>query len=124
MYADVSQVANELTKSIVQVNISKTVCNSSCSARCFCIRERLQVVTEYKYLVDLIDSRLSFKAQVKKVCNRVKFSLLNFRFIRDCMSTEAAMTYEYSMVISHIIYSLSTCSQASTTLKPFESLYK
>ena len=87
--------------------------------------ERLQVVSEYKYLRVLIDSTLSFKARVKKVCNRVKFNLSNFRVIRDYMSTEVAKMYMYSMVISHIIYCLTTWSQASnTTLKPIESLYK
>ncbi len=40
--------------------------------------ERLQVVSEYKYLSVLIDSKLSFKAQVKKFCNWVRFSLSNF----------------------------------------------
>ncbi len=97
MYADdtviyihgssVSQVANELTESLVhvaawleqcclQLNISKTVCmfitktkNLSVVPDVFVSGERLQVVSEYKYLGVLIDSKLSFKAQVKKVCN-------------------------------------------------------
>ncbi len=81
--------------------------------------ERLQVVSEYKYLGVLIDSKLSFKAQVKKVCNRVRFSLSNLRFIRDYMSSDAALMYMHSMIISHITYCLTTWSQASiTTLKP------
>ena len=150
MYADdtviyvhggsMTQVANELTNSMahvtarlkqccLQLNVSKTVCmfftktnSSSVEPDVFVSGERLQVVSEYKYLVVLIDSKLSFKAQVKKVCNRVKFNLSNFRFIRDYMSTEM---YMHSMVISHIIYCLTTWSQASnTTLKPIESLYK
>ncbi len=84
--------------------------------------ERLQVVSEYKYLGVLIDSKLSFKAQV---CNRVRFSLSNFRFIHDYMSSDAALMYMHSMIISHITYCLTTWSQASiTTLKPLESLYK
>ncbi len=49
----------------------------------FASGERLQVVSEYKYLGVLIDSKLSFMAQVKKVYNRVRFSLSNFRFICD-----------------------------------------
>ncbi len=153
MYADdtviyihgssVSQVANELTESLVhvaawleqcclQLNISKTVCmfitktkNLSVVPDVFVSGERLQVVSEYKYLGVLIDSKLSFKAQVKKVCNRVRFSLSNFRFIRDYMSSDAALMYMHSMIISHITYCLTTWSQASiTTLKPLESLYK
>ncbi len=63
--------------------------------------ERLQVVSEYKYLGVLIDSKLSFKAQVK---NRVRFTLSNFRFIRDYMSSDAALIYMHSMIISHITY--------------------
>lgn len=117
MYADdtviyihgnnVQQVSNELTKSLVkitawleqcclQLNVAKTVGmflsktnSTSVVPDVFVSGERLQVVSEYKCLGVLIDSRLSFKAQVKKVCNQVKFSLSNFRFIRDYMSTES-----------------------------------
>ncbi len=86
MYADdtviyihrssVSQVANELTESLVhvaawleqcclQLNISKTVCmfitktkNLSVVPDVFVSGERLQVVSEYKYLGVMIDSKL------------------------------------------------------------------
>ncbi len=131
-----SQVANELTESLVhvaawleqsclQLNISKTVCmfiaktkDLSVVPDVFVSGERLQVVSEYKYLGVLIDSKLSFKAQV----NRVRFSLSNFRFIRDYMSSDAALIYMHSMIISHITYCLTTWSHASiTTLKPLES---
>ncbi len=153
MYADntviyvhgssMTQVADKLTNSMahvtawlkqccLQLNVSKTVCmfftkknSPSVEPDIFVSGERLQVVSEYKYLGVLVDSKLSFKAQVKKVCNRVKFNLSNFRFIRDYMSTEAAKMYMHSMVFSHIIYCLTTWSQASnTSLKPIESLYK
>ncbi len=41
------------------------------------------------------------------------------------MSSDAALMYMHSMIISHITYCLTTWSQASiTTLKPLESLYK
>uniref|UniRef100_A0A8C2IBW3 Reverse transcriptase domain-containing protein n=1 Tax=Cyprinus carpio TaxID=7962 RepID=A0A8C2IBW3_CYPCA len=90
MYADdtviyihrssISQVASEPTESLVhvtawleqcclQLNISKTVCmfftktnSSSVVPDVFVSGERLQVVSEYKYLCVLIYSRLSFKA--------------------------------------------------------------
>lgn len=79
----------------------------------------------YLYLGVMIDSKLNFKAQVKKVCNQVKFSVSNFRFTRDYMSTETAMMSMYSIVISHITFCLTTWSQASTTtLKSLQSLYK
>ncbi len=153
MYADdtviyihgssMTQVANELTNSMVnvsawlkenclQLNVSKTVCMSFSKSNSI-IKEpdvyvsgvRLQVVPQYKYLGILIDSKLTFKAQVKKVCKQVKFNLYNFKFIRDCMSLEAAKMYMFSMVISHMTFCLTTWSQASSvTLKPLESLYK
>ncbi len=82
-------------------------------------------MSEYKYLCVLIDSKLSFKAQVKKFCNWVRFSLSNFRFIHDYMSSEVALMYVHSTIISYITYCLTTWLQASiTTLKPLESLYK
>ncbi len=85
------------------------------------LKRRMFTCPQYKYLGILIDSKLTFKAQVKKV----KFNLYNFMFIRDYMSLEAAKMYMYSMVISHMTYCLSTWSQASSvTLKPLESLYK
>ncbi len=41
------------------------------------------------------------------------------------MSSDAALIYMHSMIISHITYCLTTWSHASiTTLKPLESLYK
>ncbi len=80
---------------------------------------------QYKYLGILIDSKLTFKAQVKKVCKQVKLNLFNFKFIRDYMSLEAAKMYMYFMVIAHMTYCLTTWSQASSvTLKRLESLYK
>lgn len=141
--SNMTQVANELTNTMVhvttwleqcclQLNICKTVCIFFTKTKSSCVEpdifvsgERLQVVSQYKYLGVMIDSTLNFKAQVKKVCNRVKFSLSNFRFTRDYMSIEASLMYTHSMVLSHITYCLTTWSHASTTtLKPLESLYK
>ncbi len=87
--------------------------------------ERLQIDSEYKYLGVLIDSKLSFKSHVKRVCNRIKFNPSNFRYIRHQMSTQAAKMYTHSMIFSHIIYCLPIWSLASvTSLKPLQSLYK
>lgn len=45
---------------------------------------KLQVVQEFKYLsVIVLDSQLSFKKQVKKAVNVVKFNLASFRFVRN-----------------------------------------
>ncbi len=121
-----------LKENCLQLNVSKTVCMSFSKSNSI-IKEpdvyvsgvRLQVVPQYKYLGILIDSKLTFKAQVKKVCKQVKFNLYNFKFIRDCMSLESAKMYMFSMVISHMTFCLTTWSQASSvTLKPLESLYK
>lgn len=91
----------------------------------FVMGEKIKVVSEFKYLGILIDSRLTFKSQIKKVCKQVKFNIANFRYIRSHLSLQAAKMFMYSMVLSHITYCLTTWSQANkTTLKPLESLYK
>ncbi len=138
-----TQIANELTNSMVNVSallkenflkliVSKTVCMFVSKSNSI-IKEpgvyvsgvRRQVVPQYKYLEILTDSKLSIKAQVKKVCKQVTFNLYNFKFIRDHMSLDAAEMYMYSMVISHMTYCLTTWSQTSSvTLKPSESFYK
>ncbi len=150
MYADdtviythgnsLTQVANELTNSMVnvsawlkenclQLNVSKTLCRVFSKSNSI-IKEpdvyvsgvRLQVVPQYKYQGILIDSKLTFKAQVKKVCKQVKFNLYNFKFIRDYMSLEAAKMYMYSMVISNMTYCLTTWPQASSVTKTIRVL--
>ena len=51
--------------------------------------------------------------------------MANFRHIRSCMSTKAALIYMHSMIFSHITYCLTTWSQVSNTaLKPLHSLFK
>lgn len=154
MYADdtvvyvhgknISQVAEKLTKSMdnitawlkqscLQLNTSKRVemfftksnKNFSVEPNIFVSGERLQIMSEYKYLGVLIDSKLSFTSHVKRVCNRIKFNLMNFRHIRHQMSTQAAKMYMHSMILSHITYCLPIWSQAGvTSLNPLQSLYK
>ncbi|XDV32774.1 hypothetical protein PO909_003497 [Leuciscus waleckii] len=154
MYADdtvdyvhdrnIFQVAEKLTNamdnitawlkhSCLQLNTPKTVAmfftkfhkNFSVEPDIFVSGQRLQIVSEYKYLGVLIDSKLSFTSHVKRVCNRIKFTLSNFRHIRHQMSTQAAEMYMHSMIFSHITYCLPIWSQASvTSLKPLQSLYK
>ena len=87
--------------------------------------ERVGIVKKYKYLGIIIDSTLSFKDHVKKVCNNLRFTLSNFRHLRNHMSTQAARMYLFSLILSHINYCLPTWSNAnSTTLSPVISLYK
>jgi len=97
---NIAQVVEKLTNSMdsitawlkhscLQLNTSKTVAmfltkshkNFSVEPDIFVSGEKLQIVSEYKYLGVLIDSKLSF------VCNRIKYSLSNFRHIRHQMST-------------------------------------
>lgn len=84
MYMVAAQVADKLTNSMthvtawlkqccLQLNVSKTVCmfftkknSPSVEPDISVSGERLQVVSEYKYLGVLVDSKLSFKAQVKR----------------------------------------------------------
>uniref|UniRef100_A0A8C8E3R6 Reverse transcriptase domain-containing protein n=1 Tax=Oryzias sinensis TaxID=183150 RepID=A0A8C8E3R6_9TELE len=139
-----SQVAEKLTNAMVnitawlkysclQLNTSKTVAmfftksdnNLTAEPDVFVSGERLQIVSEYKYLGVLLDSKLSFKSHIKRVCNRIKFNLSNFRHIRHQMSTQSAKMYMHSMIFSHITYCLSVWSQAcNTSLKPVQTLYK
>ena len=87
--------------------------------------EKVGIVKKYKYLGIIIDSTLSFKDHVKKVSNNLRFTLSNFRHLRNHMSTQAARVYLFSLILSHINYCLPTWSIAnSTTLSPVMSLYK
>lgn len=87
--------------------------------------EKVQIVTEFKYLGIIIDSQLNFKSHATKTVNIIKFNLSNFRYIRNNMSTQAAKMFMHSMIFSHITYCLTSWSQADqTTLKPLQSLYK
>ena len=43
--------------------------------------EKFQVASDFKYLGIIVDSKLSFKKQVKKVNQITKFNLGHFRFI-------------------------------------------
>ena len=62
----------------------------NCKLNVYVSEEKLQVVSDFKYLGVILDSNLSFKKQVKKVIQITKFNLANFRFIRNCLTTEVA----------------------------------
>lgn len=121
-----------LNQCCLKLNITKTVAmffsrsnSSSVEPDVYVSGDRIQVVPEYKYLGVLIDSKLTFKSQVKRVCSRVKFNIANFCFIRSHLSMQATKIYMHAMVMSHINYCLTTWSQTNTTaLKPLETLYK
>ena len=138
-----TEVAAKLTKAMLkitawlnqcclQLNVSKTVGmffskTNDCSENpdVLVSGEKLEIVKEFKYLGIILDSNFNFRAHVKTVCKRIKFNLANFKFIRNSMSTQAAMMYMHSMIFSHMSYCLTSWSQANhTTLKPLQSLYK
>lgn len=84
------KVTSWLNHCCLQLNVSKTVCMFlSKSSRIDTEQDitisghRLKVVSEYKYLGLHLDSHLAFKTHIKRVCNKVKFSLANFRYIRN-----------------------------------------
>lgn len=67
--------------------------------------ERIQVVPEYKYYGVLINSKLTFKSQVKMVCSRDKFSVSNF--IRFHLPLQAAKVYKcrvtYQLLFNNLV---------------------
>jgi len=84
-----AHVAEWLNQSCLKLNVNKTVSMyfsksniANNQADIFVMGEKIKVVSEFKYLGILIDSKLTFKSQIKQVCNRVKFNIANFRFIR------------------------------------------
>ncbi|OOO00385.1 MAG: hypothetical protein ATN35_07545 [Epulopiscium sp. Nele67-Bin004] len=125
-------ITDWLKQNCLQLNVSKTVCMFFSKTKIHCPEpdvivdgERLRVVSDFKYLRVVIDNNLTFKEHIKKVSKCIKFNLANFRHVRSCMSTTAALMYMHSMILSHITYCLTTWSQASSTaLKPLFSLYK
>lgn len=62
----------------------------------------LAVLQEYRYSGVIIDSKLTFKSQVKKVTNKLKFTLATFRQIRNNLTVEAAKIDCSAMILSHI----------------------
>ena len=83
---------------------------------------RLSVIHEFKYLGIIIDSQLTFKTQVKKVVNRIKF---NFRHIRNNLTTEDSELYINAMILSHMNYCLTSWAKTGrTTLQSVETLYR
>ena len=124
-------VSDWLRNSCLHLNTSKTVCmffsrNSTLPDPDIVVNgNSIQVVSEFKYLGIILDSHLTFKKQVKKVTNTIKFNLANFRHIRPYLTIDAAKLFMHAMIFSHITYCFTTWSQTNTTnLKPIESLYK
>ena len=82
-------------------------------------------VNEFKYLGVTLDSTLTFKSHIKKMSQKLKYNLLNFKHIRNSLTVEASKTYFNAMILAYCHYCMSCWSQASTSvLKPIRSLHK
>lgn len=98
-----------LNQSYLQPNVSKTVAmffTKSNSRRVdpgvFVAGEKLQVVFEYKFPRVWVDSKQSFKSQVKRSRNQVKLRFSNFHFLRPVLSVQTAKVYMHAMILAHI----------------------
>lgn len=116
--SSMTQVAEDLTNSMVrvtawlrqcylQLSVSKTVCmfftkeKTSNDEPDVCVPgKRLKVVYECKLLRIMIDSKSSFKVQMKKGCNQVKLNLSKY------VSTVAAKVFMHYIVIADMSYFL------------------
>lgn len=86
--------------------------------------ENIEQVSEMKYLGLVLDSKLSFKSHIKKVCRIARANLYTFRLIRDYLPFHAAHTFMHCMIFSHINYCICSWSQANkTTIKPLQIIY-
>lgn len=127
-----SKVSHWLHDSCLTLNVEKTV--TMFFTNRFILKtypeilvngQLIKHVDKFKYLGVILDSTLSFKGHVKKLCNKLKFNLVNFRYIRNSLTTEASSTYLNAMIIPHFLYCITSWSQAcKTVIKPLESLYK
>lgn len=61
---------------------------------------------------------------IKKLKNTLRFDLVNFRYIRGLITTEATDLYLNSMILTHFQYCMSNLSHCCKKVKePLESLY-
>ena len=67
--------------------------------------QELDIVNEFKYLGVMYESTLTFKSHVKKVANKVKFNLRNFKQVRPFLDNKAAKLFLYTMILYYdLIY--------------------
>lgn len=122
--ASMVSISNWLTNSCLHLNTSKTVCMKSANKdpdpEVTVAGRTLSIVHEFKYLGIILDIQLTFKSQVKKVVNRIKLNLVNFRHIRSNLTTEASKLYINAMILSHMNY----CMTSWTALQSVETVYK
>ncbi len=125
------KISNWLKSSCLTLNIEKTVGmyfvksnKVKDMSNIYVNGQKINIVTEIKYLGVHLDQTLSFKKHIKRMCNCIKYNISTFRHIRNSLTIEASFMYFNAMISSHITYCLSCWSQANeTTLKPLRSVY-
>lgn len=129
---EMQKVAQWLHTSCLTLNVDKTVSMFFSNKRKLQVTQEIQVngqtiknVKETKYLGLILDSNLGFKSHIKNLSNKLKFNLMNYKHIRNSLTTEASNIYLNTMIVPHLLYCMSSWSQAcKTSLKLLESLYK
>lgn len=129
---EMQKVVEWLQTSCLTLNVEKTVSMFFSNKRKLHLTQQIQVngqiiknVKETKYLGLTLDSNLGFKSHIKKLGNKLKFNLMNYKHIRNSLTTEASNIYFNAMIVPHLLYCMSSWSQAcKTSLKLLESLYK
>ncbi len=48
--------------------------------------DKLKVISDFKYLGDILDSQLTFQKHAKKVAKIITINLANFRHTRPCLT--------------------------------------
>ena len=96
------QISDWLSEYCLTLNISKTACmyfynrKNGNQPDVIVNGERIQTVSNLKYLGITVDSQLSFKKHEKEACNTVKLNLRNCRYIRNHLPLDAAKPYMHS----------------------------
>lgn len=103
-----TSVQNWLNNMCLHLNLDKTVCmyftksqNKEHDPPVMVAEKPLTVVQEYKHLGIVIDSKLTCKSQVKKLFQKINFSLATFRQMRNNLTTEESKTYLSAMIFTH-----------------------
>ncbi len=83
----------------------------------------IEQVPEVKYLGIIIDYQLNCKSHMKTICKTINANLGCFMIIRNCLTLDCAFISLNSMILSHILYGLTTWSQAhQSSVKTIECL--
>ncbi len=116
------KLSRNLEKVSAWLDASFLTLNTKTKSICFSIRklpvteslnirikdEIIEQVSEEKYLGMILDSQLNFKRHVKKLCKTIKANLASFRIIRNCLTCDHAFLFLNSMILSHMVYGLSS----------------